>query len=173
LNNLSNRLTEMSRWKDSLTVIQEGVDVYRDLATTNAAVYLPKLAGALNNMSIKLGPLCRPYHALIASEEAVEISRSGLASGVNSAAYLPTVAAGLNNVSMWLGMSGHRDEALAAVTEYVDIYHRLAETNPSIYLPILVGALNHLSRRLDEVGRHDDAAATRAEAEELRTQVRT
>jgi len=72
-----------------------------------------------------------------------------------------------------LGMSGHRDEALAAVTEYVDIYHRLAETNPSIYLPILVGALNHPSRRLDEVGRHDDAAATRAEAEELRTQVRT
>ncbi|MEU3883062.1 tetratricopeptide repeat protein, partial [Streptomyces californicus] len=124
---------------------------YRALAEANPDAYLPALAGALNNLSVRLGEAGRRAEGLDAIEEAVRHYRA--LAEVDPDAYLPHLAGALNNLSIRLGEAGRRAEGLDAVEEAVTIRRALAEANPDAYLPDLAMALNNLSVRLGEAGR--------------------
>jgi tetratricopeptide (TPR) repeat protein len=163
LNNLSYRLSYVSRHDEALDAAQEAVALYRRLAETNADAYLPDVAGALNNLSYRLSYVSRHDEAVGAAQEAVALYRR--LAETNADAYLPDVAGALNNLSNQLSRLRHRnDEALDAAQEAVALYRRLAETNADAYLPDVAGALNNLSTSLSRRHRRDEAVAGLEEA---------
>ncbi|MFG2697232.1 tetratricopeptide repeat protein, partial [Kitasatospora sp. NPDC048407] len=137
-------------------------DRYRSLADANPDAYLPYLATALNNLSVRLGEVGRRGEGLAAVEEAVGRYRS--LADANPDAYLPYLATALNNLSIRLGETGRWAEGLAAVEEAVTIRRTLAQTNPDAYLPDLASALSNLSADLGEVGRRGEGLAAVEEA---------
>ncbi|MGH3841588.1 MAG: tetratricopeptide repeat protein [Pseudonocardiaceae bacterium] len=66
-----------------------------------------------------------------------------------------------------LSHAGQRKQALAATVEAVEIYRRLAQTNPATVEPDLATALHNLGMTLSNLGRREDALATTAEAVEI------
>ncbi|MGO1025697.1 tetratricopeptide repeat protein [Streptomyces rubiginosohelvolus] len=124
---------------------------YRALAEATPDAYLPHLATALNNLSVRLGEAGRRAEGLTAIEEAVGHYRA-LAEATPDA-YLPHLATALNNLSVRLGEAGRRAEGLTAIEETVTIRRALAEATPDAYLPNLATALNNLSVWLGEAGR--------------------
>ncbi|MFJ5893384.1 tetratricopeptide repeat protein [Streptomyces californicus] len=139
---------------------------YRALAEANPDAYLPDLAGALNNLSVRLGEAGRRAEGLDAIEEAVRHYRA--LAEVDPDAYLPDLAGALNNLSTRLGEAGRRAEGLEAVEEAVTIRRALAEVDPDAYLPDLAMALNNLSVRLGEAGRRAEGLEAVEEAVTIR-----
>ncbi|MFE7560181.1 tetratricopeptide repeat protein [Kitasatospora sp. NPDC057500] len=137
-------------------------DRYRPLAEADADVYLPKLASALNNLSIRLGEAGLRAEGLAAIQEATGHYRTLAAA--NPDAYLPNLAMTLNNLSVDLGAVGLRAEGLAAIQEATGHYRTLAAANRDAYLPNLASALNNLSIRLGEAGRRPEGLAAIEEA---------
>jgi tetratricopeptide (TPR) repeat protein len=86
------RLSELGRRDEALTPTQEATDLYRQLADTNPAAYLPDLAMSLNNLGARLSELGRRDEALTPTQEAVNIRRQ--LADTNPAAYLPDLANG-------------------------------------------------------------------------------
>ncbi|MFB7678465.1 hypothetical protein ACFC26_44445 [Kitasatospora purpeofusca] len=68
-------------------------DRYRTLAATDPDTYLPDLASALNNLSVRLGDVGRRAEGLTAVEEAVAIRRT--LAEANPDAHLPDLALGV------------------------------------------------------------------------------
>ena len=123
-----------------------------------------RLAGSLNDLSVRLGDLGRPEEALAASEEAVSIRRELAAARPD--AYRPDLALSLHNLSVRLADLGRPEEALAASEEAAETYRELAGGRPDTYRPYLAGALNNLSVRLGDLGRPEEALAAIQEAAE-------
>jgi tetratricopeptide (TPR) repeat protein len=90
-----------------------------------------RLAGSLNNLSVRLGDLGRREEALAAIEEAAQVYRE-LAAG-RPDAFRPDLAHSLNNLSLRLGDLGRREEALAAIEEAVTVRRELAARWPDVY----------------------------------------
>ncbi|WP_331742860.1 tetratricopeptide repeat protein (plasmid) [Streptomyces sp. NBC_00868] len=164
LDTLNDQLPKSSRRLATTAVhlTQTLTDRYRVLAEANPDAYLPNLAGALNNLSLRLGETGRREEGLAAIEEATSHYR-GLAEA-NPDAYLPDLAGALNNLSNLLSEVGRQEEGLAAVEEATGIRRGLVEANPDAYLPHLAMALNNLSNRLGEAGRRDEGLAAIEEA---------
>ncbi|MEV4207796.1 tetratricopeptide repeat protein [Nocardia salmonicida] len=139
---------------EALAPTEEAVALYRDLAADNPA-YLPDLAGALNDLGIRLSEVGRRTEALAPTNEAVALRRHQAS---NNPAYLPELAAALNNLGIGLSEVGKRTDALAPTEEAVTINLDLANNNPA-YIPDLARALNNLGIRLSEVGRRTEALA--------------
>ena len=72
---LAVRLRQAGRREDALTVIDEAVAIYRQLATARPDAFLPDLASSLNNRSTMLSDLGRSEDALTVIDEAVAILR--------------------------------------------------------------------------------------------------
>ncbi|MFE5902176.1 hypothetical protein ACFQ67_32885, partial [Streptomyces sp. NPDC056488] len=122
---------------------------YRTLAGANPDAYLPDLAKALNNLSLRLGEVGRRAKALAAIEEAVRYYRA--LAEANPDAYLPDLARSLANLSARLGeMRRRRKEALEVSEEAARHYRALAEANPDVYLPDLARSLAYLAAHLRE-----------------------
>ncbi|WP_336113833.1 tetratricopeptide repeat-containing protein [Streptomyces sp. PTD9-10] len=139
-----------------------GVTALRPLVEANRDAYLPGLAGALNNLAIRLSEVGRRQEALAPAEEAVGIYRALAES--NSETYLPYLASALNTLANRLSEVGRRQEALAPAEEAAGTYRVLAEAEPAAYRPDLAGALNTLANRMSEVGRRQEALALAEEA---------
>ncbi|MGL5823914.1 MAG: hypothetical protein ACRCYU_03605 [Nocardioides sp.] len=111
----------IGRRPEALAASEEAVAAYQVLAdpeTGNPATYLPDLAMALSNHSLRLGDVGRRPDSLTAIEEAVAIRRvlADPETG-NPAAYLPDLAGTLTNHSIHLAESGRPTEALTASEE--------------------------------------------------------
>ncbi len=126
----------------------------RRLAKADPAAHAPSLAGALNDLALRLADAGRPAEALEVCEESVEICRV-LAEA--DPAYAPSLAGALNNLSGRLADAGRPAEALEVCEESVEICRPLAEADPAAHVPSLAGALNNLSVRLADAGRPAEA----------------
>jgi len=153
----------------TLTLTEKITEHSRRQAASDAAAYEPVLAGALNNLSVRLGEAGRRDEALTASQDAVTIRRRLAAA--NPAAYEPALALSLNNLSLRLADAGRRDEALTTSQDATEVYRRLAAANPAAYEPDLAASLNNLSNRLGEAGRRDEALTTSQNAVQIRRQL--
>ncbi|KAG9086829.1 hypothetical protein FRC06_002862, partial [Ceratobasidium sp. 370] len=94
---LSNRLEYEGRREEALRMIEEAVQLHRQLAADEPAAFTPDLAGSLNNLSNRLSNLGRPEDALTAIQEAVQLRRQLAAD--RPAAFTPHLALALNNLS--------------------------------------------------------------------------
>ena len=138
------------------------VTLYRGLAQATPDVFLPELAGSLNNQSAMLSELGRREEALEAIEEAVELRR--WLAAASPEAFLPELAMSLNNQSAMLSALGCREEALATIEEAVRIYRGLAAARPDAFLPELAMSLDNQSGSLSDLGRRKEALAASEEA---------
>ncbi len=73
----------------------------------------------------------------------------------------------LNSLGVALSALGRREDALKAVQEALDIYRKLAETNPQAFLPDLAMSLNNLGTMLSDLGRREDALKAAQEAGDI------
>ncbi|WP_237291741.1 tetratricopeptide repeat protein [Streptomyces sp. Sge12] len=135
---------------------------YRALAEANPDAHLPRLAMALNNLSVRLGEVGRREEGLGAAQESVTLRRA--LAEANPDAHLPDLATALNNLSVDLGELGRREEGLTTIQEAVGHYRALAEANPDAHLPDLASALNNLAVDLGGMGRREEGLTTIQEA---------
>ncbi len=145
-----------------LVLTQQAGTYYRGLAAADPA-FLPNLAIALNNLSVRLAHIGSYGPAAAAAAEAadkfrrlVEVDRTGT--------FRPELNISLHNLSLWLTNLGRREEARAATAEVVAHYRSLAIEGPAVYLPRLAGAFRDLSVQLAGLGRHEEARAAATEA---------
>ncbi|MFL6262871.1 MAG: tetratricopeptide repeat protein, partial [Thermoanaerobaculia bacterium] len=165
------RAVELHGFVSILDQLPDSSLVFRDSAAalTARAVELARkqdaretLAGALNNLSVRLSDLGRREEALTACEEAVAIRRQLAAARPD--AFRPALASALNNLSVRLSDLGRREEALAACEEAVAILRQLAAARPDAFRPDLATSLNNLSISLSDLGRREEALAACEEA---------
>ena len=105
--------------ESALPAVEKAVEIRRGLAAARPDAFLPDLATALSNQSLRLTELGRREDALAAIEEAVEIWR-GLAAA-RPDAFLPDLATALSSRSAMLGGLGRGEDALAAIEEAVSL----------------------------------------------------
>ena len=128
-----------------------------------------RLAGSLNNLSLRLADLGRREEALAAIEEAVGIRRELTAARPD--AFRPDLASTLNNLSILLAGLGRPEEALAAIEEATGVYRELTAARPDTFRPDLATSLNNLSNLLADLGRPEDALAAIEEAADIRREL--
>ena len=128
-----------------------------------------RLAGSLNNLSLRLADLGRREDALAAIEEATGLRRELAAARPD--AFTPDLAGSLNNLSNRLADLGRREDALAAIEEATGLRRELAAARPDAFTPDLAMSLNNLSVRLADLGRREDALAAIEEATGLRREL--
>ena len=119
----------------------------------------------LGTLGLRLGNSGLHQQALVATEEAVEVSRRLAAD--NPGAFEPNLASALGNLGFHLAELGRREPALAAGEEAVEMLRRLAAANPAAFEPNLAMALNNLSVDLLNLGRREPALAASEEAVEV------
>ena len=123
-----------------------------------------RLAGSLNDLSIRLADVGRPEDALAAIEEATETYRELAVARPD--AIRPDLAGALNTLALQLGELGWREDALAAIEEATETYRELAVARPDAIRPDLARSLNNLALQLGELGWREDALAAIEEATE-------
>ncbi|MFG2229143.1 hypothetical protein ACGFNX_03830 [Streptomyces sp. NPDC048723] len=166
LNNLSVRQSETGDRDAALTSITEAVQLYRALAQTNPAAFLPNLAASLNNLSNQQSDSGDRDAALTSITEAVQLYRA--LAQTNPAAFLPNLAGSLNNLSVQQSNTGDRNAALTSITEAVQLHRTLAQADPAAFLPDLATSLNNLSNRQSDTGDRDAALTSITEAVHIR-----
>ena len=97
------------------TLTSQQVTQYRADMADGEPDAASRLAGSLNNLSVRLADLGRREDALAAIEEAAGIYRELAAARPD--AFRPDLAMSLNNLSVRLADLGRREEALAAIEE--------------------------------------------------------
>ncbi|MDD5274362.1 MAG: tetratricopeptide repeat protein, partial [Methylovulum sp.] len=136
-------LDENNQFSAAEARYQEALRIRRQLAKDNPTVYLPDVAGTLNNLGILAANSGRRSEAESLFQEALAIDRP-LAKG-NPAVYLPDVARALNNLGALVKAdSGRRSEAEKLYQEALGIRRQLAKDNPAVYRPDVPMALNNL-----------------------------
>ena len=149
----------------ALAPAREAVAIYRCLAQGSPEVYVPDLAGSLNNLASRLSETGDRQGALLAAQESVEICRR--LAQLSPAAYEPLFARSLNNLSNRLREIGDLRDALVLVREAVEIYRRLARANPEVYEPDLIVMLKNLVIGLNKAGDPQESLALAREAAEI------
>jgi tetratricopeptide (TPR) repeat protein len=162
LNSLAIRLSEVGRRDEALEAGIVAVELYRQLATADAAAHTPGLIMSLNNLAIWLAEIGRRDEALDAATEAVELYRPLVTE--NPASYAPGFANILETFASRLSQVGRLGEALDAALEALKLYPQPATADAVRYTPGLAELIHTLANLLWQVGRRDEAldAATRA-----------
>lgn len=151
-----------ARAREALELMQEAVEVRRQLAQANPGAHLSLLAMALDNYGVHLSSLGRPEEALAVTQDAVEHYRRSVTQEWDP--YLLGLASALNNLGVKLSSLGRQEEALAATQEAVDYFRKLAMLSPNLLQPYLATALNNLGTRLGSLGRQEQAVAATRQA---------
>jgi tetratricopeptide (TPR) repeat protein len=125
----------------------------------------PFLAGARNNLAIRLSDLGRREEALAAAEEATTLYRELAAQRRD--AFQPDLAGSLNSLAKMLSDLGRREPALATAEEAAALYRELAAQRPDAFRPDLAASLNSLANTLSALGRREPALAMAEEAAAL------
>jgi tetratricopeptide (TPR) repeat protein len=152
-----------ARWEVALTVAQEAGDpLGKVLALTLEHQPRPDLATSIEPVLPRRSIALREF-AAIATEQALERARLQDPSLERDAA----VARLANVWSSRLADLERRREALMAVAEAVEIYRRLAESNPGNFLSGLASSLHNQSGYLSRLGRGEDSVEAIEEAVEI------
>ena len=153
-------LQKNNQYREAETLYSEALSSYRQLANDNPTVYLPDVAGTLNNLGnlvAKDGQ--RREEAETLYREALSIRRQ-LAND-NPTVYLPDVAMTLNNFGNLVAKdSQRRNEAETLYREALSIRRQLANDNPRVYLPYVAGTLNNLGNLVAKDGQRREEAET-------------
>lgn len=171
LQRVSDRAYHAGKAAVALTSITESVNLRRELAVANPAVFLPELVSALSDLSGRQSENGDWSRGLATATEAVELSRE--LAVADPAAFLPNLATSLNTLSNRQSEAGNRDGALASISEAVAIRRELTAHNSATFLPKLAGSLNDLSCCQHVVEDWDGALASISEAVEIRRKLAT
>ncbi|MFG3701386.1 tetratricopeptide repeat protein [Micromonospora sp. NPDC047620] len=159
LNTMADRAPQSSHnlaeWAAELS--QRLTDEHRRLTAHDPDTFLPDLATALNNLSVRLADVGRYEDGLAAIEEAVEVYRELAQARPDT--FLPDLAMSMNNLSLRLRDLSRYEEGLAAIDGSVKVYLELARARPRTFLPNLASAMINLSVQLGDVGRYEDGLA--------------
>lgn len=162
LNNLGGHLASLGRRDDALRIAQVASDLFRDLAKSRPATFLPHLALSLSNLGNRLGELSRETEAIAVTREAVNINRDLIATQADE--IRPVLAMSLNNLSLRLRNLGFLEEALAAAQQASEIFGGLADKPQSPFRPGLAKSLNNQGSLLLTLGLLPDALVLSREA---------
>jgi len=157
----ANALLKEGQFAESRKVTDQGLKKLRQLAEDNPSVYLPNLAGFLNNLGILQIRTQELKKAQETYEEAISINRR-LAEG--NPAYLPALALNLINLGILCEKIQRRRDAEAAYQEALSIYRRLADTNRGAALPGEARVLSNLGVLYQGVQRLKEAQDALKEA---------
>lgn len=164
LDSAASRLSDLSRWDESVDPAAEALGLRRHHATQDPDARRD-LAASLNNFAGRLIDTRRYDEAVAPAEQAVEIFR-GLA-GRAPEAHLPDLAVALDQLAGRLSVNHRPEDALAAAEESVRIARALARKNPAAFGPELAAKLSNLSVWLSDAGRAEDALDRLLEAAQL------
>ncbi|EIJ42961.1 hypothetical protein BegalDRAFT_2096 [Beggiatoa alba B18LD] len=150
---------DSSRRAEAEKYYQEALDIRRDLADKQPAVYRPDVATILNNLATLVADdSSRRAEAEKYYQEALDIRRD--LADKQPAVYRPYVATTLNNLANLLQSdSSRRAEAEKYYQEALKIYRDLADKQPAVYRPDVATTLNNLANLLQS------DSSRRAEAE--------
>jgi len=160
-------LIAAGRNDDALDVVDEVVDLFRTHAEQRPDRYLPWLAMAYDNVAYwryKLGRRDSVAHQ--AAADAVAVYRL-LLEADGGEVHLASAAMALNNLGNCRADAGRPGEAADLQRGAVELYRRLAATDPDRHRLNLATLLENWARSLTEAGRHDEAATVTAEAAQL------
>ncbi|WP_146778811.1 tetratricopeptide repeat protein [Actinomadura craniellae] len=157
-------LAQTGRPAETLSVTEEAVETYRELAVAYPDRYRPDLAGSLHNLGVVFSELGRSAEALSVTEEAVEIRRELAVAYPDR--YRPDLARSLNSLGVVFSELGRSAEALSVIEEAVEIRRELAVAYPGRYRPDLASSLHNLGVRFSELGRSAEALSVTEEAVE-------
>ena len=132
---------------------------------------LGELAGALNNLAVRLWNIRRREEALAHLQETVAIRRRLAETDPES--YLPGLARSLNNLAGWFSDLNRHDEAVTLAQESVAIRRRLTETAPGTYLRELGRSLKTLAGCLADSRRDDEALTAAKEGVDIQRRLAT
>ncbi|MFI6076473.1 hypothetical protein ACIA5C_33515 [Actinoplanes sp. NPDC051343] len=153
------RLNDVGRGADALVAGQKAVDLYQELAATNADEFLPLLARAVNNHASRLAEADQEEEALRFSQYSVDLRRKLVVS--DQFTYLPDLANAVINHALRLARAVREPEALDFSQEAVGLYRKLVTPNCDKYRPELAMALNNHALRLATAGRPNAVATIR------------
>lgn len=135
-------LQEQNRFKKANNYYEEALSLYRSLSQKNPEVYLPDVAGTLNNMGI-----------LSSANNEIELAEKQFAEALllyrglsdrNSEVYLPDVSSTLHNLANLSRINNDLELAEKQYAEALTIRRALSQKNPEVYLPDVAGTLNNL-----------------------------
>ncbi|KAF8337928.1 uncharacterized protein EI90DRAFT_3118383 [Cantharellus anzutake] len=162
-----------SHHSEALPIIEESVKLCRQLVAVHPELYIPNLAGSLNNLFGVLSNLGRHSEALPPIEAAVKLRRQLVAlhpesytpdlailqrqlAAVHPGSYTPDLANSLNHLFHALSKVGRHSEALSSIEEGVKLLRQLVAAHPESYTPDLAASLNNLYKALSGLGRHSE-----------------
>ena len=160
-------LQNNNQFKTGEKIYQEALKEYRELAKANPSVYLPYVAGSLNNLGVLVKQdSSRRTEAEALYQEALKDYRELVKA--NPSVYLPDVATTLNNLGNLASVdSSRRTEAEALYQEALKDYRELAKANPSVYLPDVARTLGGVGRGLLHWGNPEHARVNLKEAADI------
>ncbi|WP_350116084.1 tetratricopeptide repeat protein [Nitrosomonas sp.] len=164
-------LQNNNQFDDSEKFYREALEIRRDLAKANPAVYRPDVAMTLNNLGVLVKTSGRRDEAEKLNQEALKTYRE--LAKANPAVYLPYVAGTLNNLGNLVKADSSRQrEAETLYQEALTIRRELAKDNPAVYRPDVATALNNLGVLVaDDSGRRDEAEKLYREALAIRREL--
>ena len=120
----------------------KALQIYRDLAEESPQVFLPDMAGTLNNLGLLQQANNEFPQALESYKEALKIRRK--LAEKSPQVFLPDVATTLNNLGNLQKDNNENSRALESYKEALKIRRKLAEESPQVFLPDVAGTLNNL-----------------------------
>jgi protein O-mannosyl-transferase len=159
---LENFDTAQKRMDEARQHFERAFEMRRRLAEQDPEIYLPYLAGSLNNLGNVDRQQNRADDARQHFEGALKIYRE--LAQQNSDAYLYYLATTLNNLGLLDRQQNRTDEARSHYEEALKAYRQLAQRSPDMYLLDMATMLNNLGNldgrqnRMDEARRHYEEA---------------
>ncbi|MBM0276032.1 tetratricopeptide repeat protein [Micromonospora tarensis] len=153
----------MNRHRAALASAERAVELLTPLAEgpgDEVESFRWALAGALDNLALRLLHLESHEKAEVAGRRAVELFTGGR----RSARAEQGLAGALTNLAVIEANLDRGAEALATVRRAERIWRRLSADEPSVYLPELALTLNTVGLRHAELGQLDAAVAAADEA---------
>ena len=150
-------------------VLSLALDQARELAKKDPTVYLPRVAGILNNLAIVNNRTQRLKESEAAYEEALEVLRQ--LAETNPAEYQPDLARTLNNLAGLYGDTGRLTESEAAYRQALEIRQQLATSDPAQFGPSVANTLNDLASLYAQTERPKESEDAYRAALEIRRQL--
>ncbi|MQA95046.1 MAG: tetratricopeptide repeat protein [Streptosporangiales bacterium] len=159
--NLSAFTSQLGRSDEALSLIEEAVLAYRELAAADPEPFLPMLANALHNHGMLLVDVGRHSLALPPAEKAATVYMD-LADA--DPGYNPYLAAALHNLGAILAGLDRPDEAANFIRGAAALYQDLAANDPGRYRPDFARALINLGNHLADLGDSGEAVSVAEQA---------
>jgi tetratricopeptide (TPR) repeat protein len=158
-------LAQLGRSAEALSITEDAVAIYRELAHAHPDTYRPALASALSTLGVRLYDQGQVVEAISVTEEAVKIGEE--LAEANPERYRPDLAASLSNLGVRLWALGRSAEALPIGEAAVATFRELANRDPERYDSYLAATLANLGIWRSVLGRAPDALPPVQEAADI------